>query len=381
LPQFFFERRARFQHRAEVVFAQRVEHARLACDQCRISTFVGDQRRLAEVLAFLQHGHLALLRAVVDQHVDAARADEIEQVAFVPLADHHLALVGLVDHHLVGHLGERVRREVGEQREVFEEIADDGRFLDRDVRLDVALDHVDDAVGDVEDAVVVRDDDDRAAFVAGEFLKERHHFAARFFVERGRRFVGEDQLRFVDQPAGDGHALLLPAGERFGFVVDAVPKPEPREQRSDPAFGDHGIEAHEFRGHVDVLIGGERLEQVVGLEDEPHFLSQPHDEIAVGAVEFVPEDAQAPFLNRAERADEREERRFPRARRAGHDHDFAAADFEVVLEQGLLAELAFAEVVVEARDLHGARHLHRAREGAAGCRDGGLRGHGGVFKL
>ena len=61
-------------------------------------------------------------------------------------------------------------------------------------------------------------------------LEQRHHLAARVLVERRRRLVGEHQLRLMDQPAGDGDALLLPAGERLGLVVDAVPQAEPREQ-------------------------------------------------------------------------------------------------------------------------------------------------------
>ena len=43
--------------------------------------------------------------------------------------------------------------------------------------------------------------------------------------------VGQQQGRVVDQGPGDGHPLLLAAGELGRLVVQAVPQPHPVEQR------------------------------------------------------------------------------------------------------------------------------------------------------
>ena len=45
-----------------------------------------------------------------------------------------------------------------------------------------------------------------------------HHLAAGARVEIARRLVGQQDRRLVGQRAGDGHALLLAAGELRGMV-------------------------------------------------------------------------------------------------------------------------------------------------------------------
>src|SRR5258708_35893802 len=64
-------------------------------------------------------------------------------------------------------------------------------------------------VGDVE---LMRDHDDGDALVV-EFLEHAHHLDGGLAVEVAGRFVGEEDLRLVDEGAGDGHALLLAARE------------------------------------------------------------------------------------------------------------------------------------------------------------------------
>src|SRR2546429_5199587 len=62
---------------------------------------------------------------------------------------------------------------------------------------------VDDAVGDVEDASVVRDQHHGTALALGERLDAVDNLAARLPVERGRRLVGQDDAGTAGEGAGD----------------------------------------------------------------------------------------------------------------------------------------------------------------------------------
>jgi len=85
------------------------------------------------------------------------------------------------------------------------------------VRLDRPVDHVDDTVGDIEDAVVVRDQQDRAPLAFGQLLEEGDDLASRFLVQRGGGLVGQDELGPMGQGPGDRHPLLLAAGHGPGL--------------------------------------------------------------------------------------------------------------------------------------------------------------------
>ena len=55
----------------------------------------------------------------------------------------------------------------------------------------------------------MRDHDDEA--LPRDLLDQFHDLHARFGIERARRFVGEQDLGVVDEGAGDGDPLHLPA--------------------------------------------------------------------------------------------------------------------------------------------------------------------------
>ena len=127
---------------------------------------------------------------------------------------------------------------------------------------------VDDAVGDVEDAVVVGDQQHRDALLLGEVVHQVHHLAAGLLVERGGGLVGQDQARAAGEGARDRHALALSARELRGILLRALAEADSVEHRlGAPArFGAGGVRVEEQR-HLHVLRGGQRVEQVVRLED------------------------------------------------------------------------------------------------------------------
>ena len=93
---------------------------------------------------------------------------------------------------------------VGMQRPV--EQLGDGGALD-----DAAGIHHQHAVGGLgDDAHVVRDDDDRHAELVAQVHQQVEHLRLDGHVERGRRLVGDQQLRPAGERHRDHHALPLP---------------------------------------------------------------------------------------------------------------------------------------------------------------------------
>ena len=82
---------------------------------------------------------------------------------------------------------------------------------------------------------VVGDEDERDAELACEFLEQVHDLRLDRHVQRGDRFVGDDQLRAEGEGAGDADALALAAGElmRVAVVVLGV-EPDDLQQLLDP---------------------------------------------------------------------------------------------------------------------------------------------------
>ena len=105
-------------------------------------------------------------------------------------------------------------------------------------------------------------------------------------VEAGERLVEHQQLRLVDQGAGEDGFLLHAAREGLAAIIAVVPQAEKFEQAFGIGAGGGGIDAPEAgdefeifpRGELvieqglvrqpgDGLLGGERIAAGVGSED------------------------------------------------------------------------------------------------------------------
>jgi hypothetical protein len=71
--------------------------------------------------------------------------------------------------------------------------------------------HVGDAMGEMENSVVVSDHDDRAVRMNGGRGKKLHDGFAALVIQRGGGLVTNDEAWFVNQCTGEGDALLLTA--------------------------------------------------------------------------------------------------------------------------------------------------------------------------
>ena len=186
-----------------------------------------------------------------------------------------------------------------------------------------------DAVGDVQDAVVVRHEQHRASTAAREVADELDHLPSGLLVERGGGLVGEHDARITRERAGDGHALPLSAGELIGAPIGMGLEPD-RAQHAEGAFTHlrfgTGVLVHER--HLDVAPRGERVEEVVRLEDVADLPPHGHERRPVRIAQLSAQHAQAAGLRGAQRPDQREQRRLPRSRGARHDDDLAGSDVE-----------------------------------------------------
>lgn len=97
-----------------------------------------------------------------------------------------------------------------------------------------AIRHEGDPVGIGEDAIIMRDDDRRAVGPQRNLTQQLHHPAPGFSVERRRGLIADQQARFMDQRAGNGDTLLLPAGKRGWQLAEMASEAKPFQPLAGP---------------------------------------------------------------------------------------------------------------------------------------------------
>ena len=99
---------------------------------------------------------------------------------------------------------------------------------------------------------IVGDRDKRASILAGETEQEVDDPASRGGIQIPGRLVGEEDAGVVDQRAGDRHALLLPAAQLGGEMVETARQTDPAEKVTGlglvPRPAQHGREQDVLEG-------------------------------------------------------------------------------------------------------------------------------------
>ncbi len=89
-------------------------------------------------------------------------------------------------------------------------------------------------------------------------------------------FVGNDQVRVVDQGAGNGHALLLPAGDMRGDFIGMAGNFDQFQQFEGSFFADQRlVGAQKIGRQHDVFHQIERGHQLKGLVNDPDVFATP----------------------------------------------------------------------------------------------------------
>ena len=91
--------------------------------------------------------------------------------------------------------------------------------------MQITVTQADDPLGVGGDVVFMRDHDNGAAFIVEPF-EQRQDLLGGHAIQVAGRFVGQDEVRVIHQAAGNGHPLLLTAGELRGAMPQAILEPD-----------------------------------------------------------------------------------------------------------------------------------------------------------
>ena len=165
------------------------------------------------------------------------------------------------------------------------------------VGINAPIQKADHPLGVLGNVVLVGDHDDGAPF-AVQFGQQRHDLRPGFGIQVAGGFIRQDEHRIVDQGAGDGDPLRLPAGEFLRLMVDAVPQAD-RLQRGDGFLALFGLAEVQVavveHGQHHVFDGGGAGQQVVTLEDEPDFaVTDDRQLVLVQIADILPVQEVAP---------------------------------------------------------------------------------------
>jgi hypothetical protein len=226
------------------------------------------------------------------------------------------------------------------------------------------LEH-DAAARPVGDVGLVGDEDHRHALRI-QLGEQPHDLFRGLRIERPRGFVGEDELRLVHQGAGDGHALLLAAGEFGRGVLGTLGEAHACEARlgARMAFGrlHPGIDHRQF----DVLERARARQQVELLEHEADAaVADRRERIAGQALDRLARQTVGAAGGLIEAAEDVHQRALARARSA-HDRDeLAGVDVEAHAAQGMHLLVAHRVGLDQVAGFDQAGHLGVAARTAA----------------
>ncbi len=162
-----------------------------------------------------------------------------------------------------------------------------------------------------------------------QLADEGQHLADQFRVQRAGDLVEQQQSGFVGQRAGDGHPLLLAAGQFVGVGVGLVGQADAGQQLAAAFLGVAARRSvHHPRRQRDVGQRGHVGEQVERLEHHAHRLpGRIGVDARVADVAAVEQDLAV--VDVLEQVDAPQQRRLSRPRRADQHHHLVLADVEV----------------------------------------------------
>ena len=208
-------------------------------------------------------------------------------------------------------------------------------------------------------------DDDRPALLRAQFLQQPANPLTGDRVEAAGRLVGQQHRRFRNDGPGNGHALLFAAAEGVGRMAEPIGHFEPREQIVEP--GARGLAPSVGQeGQKDVVPGGERGNQVEGLEDQSDVAAAKDRPSPVGhGRQVVAGDEDPAGVRPGQAGDHVEQGALARSAGPHHGHELARRDREADVLQGVDDRIALPELLghVLDDDREGGRCCGRADVG------------------
>ena len=226
----------------------------------------------------------------------------------------------------------------------------------------------------------MRDEHDGQPELAVEVAQQREDGLRGVGVKRAGGLVGEQDARAVGQGAGDGHALLLPAGELTGVDVGLVRQVDQREQLAHARVDLGAAHAGVAQRIGDIVRDGAAVEQVELLEDHADAAAQRVQLLFAGGLlraalaqkhaasaddDGGAVDGHFAVVGRLQQVDAAHERRFARAGVADDAVDFALVDVKTHVARRAHIAAAQAEGFVEMADVDHDVLPHMHMEAAA----------------
>ena len=205
---------------------------------------------------------------------------------------------------------------------------------------DSAVPQTDDAVGILlRQFGVVRDHDHEAVFC--HILQQLHDLDARLAVQCAGGLVGQQDVRVVDEGAGDGHPLHLAAGHLGGVLVQLVAQTHFLQRLGGPAAALSARHARDGQGQFDVGEDGLVGDEVIALEHEADGVVAVGVPVPVGvAAGGDAVDDELAAVVAVEAADDVEQRGLARAAGAEDGDKFAVAQVEADPVERCLCQIA-----------------------------------------
>ena len=177
-------------------------------------------------------------------------------------------------------------------------------------------------------------DDDRHAQLLVELAEDSHDEIACLRIHGPRRLIRQQQLRPVGKGDGDGHPLLLTAGQLVELVVHAILQPHPFQQLLGVGAVILTIQHHR---HFNILKRRQERQQVAGivLPDEADGLAFILNQLLVGDLQQIPfAYPHLPGRRPVEAAEDVEQGGFAASAVADDRHHLAFTNFDVQALKG-----------------------------------------------
>jgi hypothetical protein len=179
--------------------------------------------------------------------------------------------------------------------------------------------------------------------VCVELVEQVQHAGLVFGVQFAGRLVSEDNARVIRQGAGNRDTLTLATGEPRGTELHALAQPNSREQLGGAGASFQGRDAGRLHRQLDVLDGGQVVEQVEALEDEAERSEPQPGLLGVAQLpEILAVKEDAALGGAVEQTNDLKQRALAGARRSLDRHHLCRADGQrniVQRDDGRLTDL------------------------------------------
>ena len=185
-----------------------------------------------------------------------------------------------------------------------------------------------------------------------QLTEQVQHDLLVFLIQIAGRFVGENQLRAVDQRTGDAHALLLAAGKLPWQMVCAIFQSYAFQRLQGLLLIDYGMIV--LRDHH-VLRSRQMRHEIEFLEHEPdHVLAHVGELLGIQILKFAAFKHHGALGRRIHAADHVHQRGLAGTGRADDRQPFAFRHGQIQVVDGMQVAVDLGDVVKLKQDVFGA---------------------------